>query len=442
MTRYGENFNMRMYDIITKKKNNEELTKKEIDFFVKGYVDGEIPDYQVSALLMAICFNGMTEDESVNLTESMLNSGETLDLSAFGNYSVDKHSTGGVGDKTTLIIAPIVASLGGKLAKMSGRGLGHTGGTIDKLESIYGFKTSMSTSDFFAQAENTGLAVIGQRTEFVPADKKLYALRDVTATVNSIPLIASSIMSKKLAAGAKSIMLDVKVGSGAFMKSIKDAESLAKLMILIGKKLGRNVSAMITNMDVPLGRYVGNSLEVFEAVEVLNGRGSEDLKNITQELSANMISMIYGYYLDKSRKLVKETVANGNALKKFKEWVIAQGADAERINKNDYLPKAKYKFAVLSPKSGFISSMNAEEIGICACMTGAGRENKDDIIDLSAGIELLHKTGDYISAGEELAYIYTNKNGKEDLLKNKYISSVVISDTPPDKIELIYKILK
>ena len=442
MTGYGENFDMRMYDIITKKKNNEELTKAEIDFFIKGYVGSEIPDYQVSALLMAICFNGMTEDESVNLTESMLNSGETLDLSAFGNFSVDKHSTGGVGDKTTLIIAPIVASLGGKLAKMSGRGLGHTGGTIDKLESISGFKTSMSTSEFFAQVEKTGLAVIGQSAEFVPADKKLYALRDVTATVNSIPLIASSIMSKKLAAGAKSIVLDVKVGSGAFMKSVDDAERLAKLMVLIGKKLGRNIAAVITNMDVPLGRYVGNSLEVFEAVEVLSGRGSEDLKIITQELSANMISMIYGHSLDKSRELVKETISNGNALKKFKEWIIAQGADVEKINKNDYLPKARYKIPVISPKSGFISSMNAEEIGVCACMTGAGRNSKDDIIDLSAGIEILHKTGDYISAGEELAYIYTNKNEKEIYLKEKYISSLVISEALPPKNELIYKILR
>ena len=442
MTGHGENADMRMYDIITKKKNNEELTKEEIDFFIKGYVSGDIPDYQASALLMAVCFNGMAEDESVNLTESMLNSGETLDLSAFGDLSVDKHSTGGVGDKTTLIIAPIVASLGGKLAKMSGRGLGHTGGTIDKLESIYGFKTSMSTSDFFAQAEKIGLAVIGQTAEFVPADKKLYALRDVTATVNSIPLIASSIMSKKLAAGAKSIMLDVKVGSGAFMKSVDDAEKLAKLMISIGKKLGRNVSAMITNMDVPLGEYVGNSLEVFEAIEVLSGRGSEDIRIITQELSANMLSMIYGYSLDKSRELVSQTVQNGNALNKFKEWIVAQGADIEKINKNDFLPQAKHKFAVLSERNGFISSMRAEDIGICACMTGAGRENKDDIIDLSAGIKILHKTGDYVSAGDELAHIYTNKSDKEELLKNKYLSSIVISDTAPEKTKLIYKIIK
>ena len=433
---------MRMYDIITKKKNNEELTKSEIDFFIKGYVSGEIPDYQVSALLMAVCFNGMTEDESVNLTESMLNSGETLDLSAFGDLSVDKHSTGGVGDKTTLIIAPIVASLGGKLAKMSGRGLGHTGGTIDKLESIYGFKTSMTTPEFFAQVEKIGLAVIGQTAEFVPADKKLYSLRDVTATVNSIPLIASSIMSKKLAAGAKSIMLDVKVGSGAFMKSVNDAEKLADLMISIGKKLGRNVSAMITNMDMPLGEYVGNSLEVFEAIEVLSGRGSEDIRIITQELSANMISMIYGYSLDKSRKLVNQTVQNGNALNKFKEWITAQGADIEKINKNNFLPQAKYKITVLSEKSGFISSMQAEDIGVCACMTGAGRENKDDIIDLSAGIKILHKTGDYVSAGDELAHIYTNKGDKEELLKNKYLSSIVISDTAPEKTKLIYKIMK
>ena len=432
---------MRMYDIITKKKNNEELTKEEIDFFIDGYVKGDIPDYQASALLMAICFNQMTEEESVNLTESMLNSGKTLDLSSFRSLSVDKHSTGGVGDKTTLIIAPIVASLGGKLAKMSGRGLGHTGGTIDKLESISGFKTSMSTSDFFAQAEKTGVAVVGQTENFVPADKKLYALRDVTATVNSIPLIASSIMSKKLAAGAKSIMLDVKVGSGAFMKSVEDAEKLANLMILIGKRLGRNVCAMITNMDDPLGRYVGNSLEVFEAVEVLSGRGSEDIKTVALELSANMLSMIYGYSIEKSRALVLESIQNGSALNKFKEWIIAQGADLEKINKNDYLPKAKYKIAVLSDKDGYISSMRAENIGVCACMAGAGRESKDDVIDLSAGIEILRKTGDYVSAGDELAYIYTNKTEKEELLKNKYLNSLLFSKAPPEKAKLIYKIL-
>lgn len=432
---------MRMYDIITKKKNNEELTKEEIDFFIDGYVKGDIPDYQASALLMAICFNQMTEEESVNLTESMLNSGKTLDLSSFGSLSVDKHSTGGVGDKTTLIIAPIVASLGGKLAKMSGRGLGHTGGTIDKLESISGFKTSMSTSDFFAQAEKTGVAVVGQTENFVPADKKLYALRDVTATVNSIPLIASSIMSKKLAAGAKSIMLDVKVGSGAFMKSVEDAEKLANLMILIGKKLGRNVCAMITNMDDPLGRYVGNSLEVFEAVEVLSGRGSEDIKTVALELSANMLSMIYGYSIEKSRALVFESIQNGSALNKFKEWITAQGADLEKINKNDYLPKAKYKIAVLSDKDGYISSMKAEDIGVCACMAGAGRESKDDVIDLSAGIEILRKTGDYVSAGDDLAYIYTNKTEKAELLKNKYLNSLLFSKAPPEKAKLIYKIL-
>ncbi len=431
---------MRIYDVITKKKNGLPLSKEEIAFFVNGYVDGSIPDYQISPLLMAICFKGMTDEETVFLTDCMMKSGETLDLSIFGDKSVDKHSTGGVGDKTTPIIAPIVAAIGGKVAKMSGRGLGHTGGTIDKLEAIAGFSTSMETADFFSQVEKIGIAVVGQTTNFVPADKKLYALRDVTATVDSIPLIASSIMSKKLASGASSILLDVKVGSGAFMKSVEEARKLAELMILIGKKLGRKVSAMITNMDVPLGRYVGNSLEIYEAVSVLQGGGDEDIKNITRELSAKMVSLSCGYEIEKARLLVKEAVESGAAYEKFKEWVVAQGADKEKLENNTYLPVAKYKVSVKAKKDAYISKMDTEKIGVCACMTGAGRESKDDVIDLSAGIEILAKTGDYVKAGEELAIIYTNKE-KTDNIIDAYLSALEFSSEKVDEPTLIYDIL-
>lgn len=432
---------MRMYDIITKKKNKLSLSREEIEFFINGYMDNSIPDYQASALMMAICFNGMDDDETVYLTESMLNSGEKLDLSLFGDVSVDKHSTGGVGDKTTLIIAPIVASLGGKVAKMSGRGLGHTGGTIDKLEAISGFKTSLEMADFLSQVDKTGLAVIGQTANLAPADKKLYALRDVTATVDSMPLIASSIMSKKLASGSHSILLDVKVGSGAFMKCEKDAEKLAQIMISIGKKMGRNVSAMLSSMDVPLGRFVGNSLEVYEAISVLSGGGNDDIRNICIELSSKMVSMSCGYGIEKAKALVIEAIENGSALNKFKEWVIAQGADAEKIKENNFLPKAKYKLPVLAAESGYIKSMDTQKIGVCACMTGAGRESKNDIIDLSAGLEILRKAGDYIKAGEEIAFIYTNKLSDIEKIKALYISSLELSEDKVERPTLIYKII-
>lgn len=431
---------MRIYDVITKKKSGLPLTKEEIEFFINGYVDGSIPDYQISPLLMAICFKGMTDEETVFLTDSMMRSGETLDLSVFGDKSVDKHSTGGVGDKTTLIIAPIVASIGGKVAKMSGRGLGHTGGTIDKLESISGFSTSIEADAFFKQVEKIGVAVVGQTANLVPADKKLYALRDVTATVDSIPLIASSIMSKKLASGAASILLDVKVGSGAFMKSVEEAKKLAELMIFIGKKLGRNVSAMITNMDVPLGRYVGNSLEVYEAVSVLEGGGDEDIKNITRELAAKMISLSCGYEIEKARELVDEAIRSGAAIKKFKEWVIAQGADKDKLDDGTYLPVAKNKVSVLARADGYISKMDTEKIGICACMTGAGRESKSDVIDLSAGIEILAKTGDYVKAGDELAIIYTAKENTESMI-DTYLSALEFSSEKVDYPTLIYDVL-
>lgn len=432
---------MRMYDIIKKKRDGGILSKEEIDFFITGYVDGSIPDYQASALCMAIFYKGMTEEETATLTLSMAHSGDTVDLSRFGNMTADKHSTGGVGDKTTLIVAPICAAAGCIMAKMSGRGLGHTGGTVDKLESIEGFNTQLSTEEFFNTVEKTGLAVVGQTGNLTPADKKLYALRDVTATVDSIPLIASSIMSKKLAAGAHTIVLDVKYGSGAFMKTPDDAESLAKEMVKIGNNCGRNTSAVITNMDRPLGNNIGNALEVIEAIDVLQGNGPQDLKEVCLALATQIVSLSKNISKEDAKALVEETFSSGKAFSKFKEWIKAQGGNTAWIDNTDLFPKAKHSFDIFAEKDGYIASMDAEKIGISAVILGAGRETKDDTIDMSAGIILCKKNGDKVKSGDILATVYTDKKESFINAKKLFCEAVKITAEKPENEKLIYDVI-
>ncbi len=430
---------MRMYDIIQKKKLGLELSNEEIVFFVKGYTNNEIPDYQVSALMMAVYFNGMTKSETVNLTTAMANSGDNIDLSLFSTFSVDKHSTGGVGDKTSLIVAPIVASLGGKVAKMSGRGLGHTGGTVDKLESIPGYRTSLETRDFLKQVENIGIAIIGQTGNLAPADKKLYALRDVTATVDSIPLITSSIMSKKIAAGSHSIVLDVKCGSGAFMKNPEEAEFLAKEMVDIGKLCGRNMAALITDMDTPLGNAIGNSLEVIEAISILKGEKQGDLFEVCVALASNMISLVYSIDIEEAKKQVLESIKSGKALVKMKEWISSQGGDVRYIEDTSLFEKSKHSIDVSALESGYIEKMNTEEIGRISVFLGAGRNNKDDRIDHSSGIILNKKTGDYVEKGDKLGTLYTNCKESLTEAKRRYLGSIIFSEKQIKRPTLIYK---
>ncbi len=433
---------MRMYDIIYKKRKGEELTDEEIAFFVQGYTDGDVKDYQASALTMAICFQGMTRRETATLTKCMAHSGDTVNLSRFGDMSVDKHSTGGVGDKTSLIVGPIVASLGGKLAKMSGRGLGHTGGTVDKLEAITGFKTSLSEQEFLEQVEKVGLAIIGQTGNLTPADKKLYALRDVTATVDSIPLIVSSIMSKKIAAGSHSIVLDVKVGSGGFMKTVEDAEILAQNMVDIGKSCGRNMAALLTDMDCPLGSNVGNALEVIEAVQVLKGEKTGDLRDVCVELASAMVSLVYGIDSKEAHARVEDAITSGKAFAKMKEWVGAQGGDISLLEDTGTFPKTKYALDVVCEKDGYITQMDAEGIGIASVMLGAGRATKDDDIDYAAGIILAKKTGDKVCKGDVLCTLYTNKQGSEIGAAQRYLESITIGDTHVARKPLVYKIVR
>ena len=433
---------MRMYDIIEKKKMGESLTDDEIHFVIDGYVKGTIPDYQVSPLLMAIYFSGMDDRETAALTKAMMNSGDVVDLSEFGDATVDKHSTGGVGDKTSLVVAPIMASLGCKMAKMSGRGLGHTGGTVDKLESIPGFKTSLSPDEFFDQVRNTGLAIIGSTANLAPADKKLYALRDVTATVNSVPLIASSIMSKKLAAGAHNIVLDVKIGSGAFMKTEEDGRTLARKMVDIGKNFGRNIAAVVTNMDRPLGFAVGNSLEVLEAVSVLKNESRGDLRDICVALASNLLSLCYGWSEEESEARANEAIESGATLEKFKEWITAQGGDASFVDDPSLLGKAEYTFEFKAERDGYISHMNAETIGKTASVLGAGREKKTDDIDHTAGIILKRKTGDYVKKGETIALFYTSKEESEKAAAEMFSSAVDFSDESPVEKPLVYGVIK
>lgn len=429
---------MRMYDIIAKKRDGAELSTEEIQFFIDGYVKGDIPDYQASALMMAVYFRGMTPRETADLTLCMANSGETVDLSSIDSMKVDKHSTGGVGDKTTLIVAPIVASLGVRVAKMSGRGLGHTGGTVDKLESIPGMKTALDRETFFSIVRKVGVSVIGQSGNLVPADKKLYALRDVTATVESIPLIASSIMSKKIAAGSDCILLDVKTGSGAFMKTVNDSILLAEAMVSIGEHVGRRTIALITDMDRPLGSAIGNSLEVCEACETLRGRGPEDLTGICLELAANMLHLAGKGTVAACRSLAREQIGNGAAFQKFREMVAAQGGDVSVLDDNAKFPQAAVKREIPAPRDGFILSMNTEKCGVASVELGAGRERKEDPVDFSAGIRLLKKTGDAVKAGEPLAVFCTSSEAKCAEAEKLFLGAMEIGGQPPKPVALIH----
>lgn len=403
---------MNVYEIIDKKKRGLELNQTEIEYLINGYVNNEIPDYQISAWLMAVYFQGMTDRELLALTNCMTKSGEIVDLSSIMGVKVDKHSTGGVGDKVTLVVAPIVAACGGKVAKMSGRGLGFTGGTIDKLEAIPGLKTALAEEEFFNMVNEIGLAVMGQSADIAPADKKLYALRDVTATVDSIPLIASSIMSKKLAAGSDKIVLDVTVGSGAFMKDKENAVQLAEKMVAIGNGAGKKTVAILTNMDVPLGKMVGNNLEVVEAIETLKGRGPEDLIAVVVEIASTMLYLAQIGTKEECMKKVKRVIADGSALEKLKLMVERQGGDGSYIENPYQFEKAIYQHEIIANNSGYIGKMNTEECGKAAVLLGAGREVKDDPIDMTAGIQFNKKTGDVVKQGDIVAIAYSSSKEK------------------------------
>ncbi|MBA3927561.1 pyrimidine-nucleoside phosphorylase [Listeria rustica] len=419
---------MRMVDVISKKRDGKELTTEEIQFVVDGYTAGKIPDYQVSALAMAIFFQDMTDRERADLTMAMVNSGETIDLSAIEGIKVDKHSTGGVGDTTTLVLAPLVAALDVPVAKMSGRGLGHTGGTIDKLEAIEGFHVEITKEQFIDLVNRDKVAVIGQSGNLTPADKKLYALRDVTGTVNSIPLIASSIMSKKIAAGADAIVLDVKTGAGAFMKTDKDAENLAHAMVRIGNNVGRQTMAVISDMSQPLGFAIGNALEVQEAIDTLKGEGPEDLTELVLILGSQMVVLAKkAKDLDEAREMLKEVMANGKALAKFKDFLNNQGGDGSIVDDPSKLPQAKFKIDVPAKESGVVSEIVADEIGIAAMLLGAGRATKEDEIDLAVGIMLRKKVGDKVAAGEPLVTIYANKEDVK-VVEAKIYENIRVSD--------------
>lgn len=429
---------MRMYDILAKKRDGGILTDEEIQFFIDGYVSGAIPDYQASALLMAIFLKGMTPHETAALTRSMAQSGDLVDLSSIDGIKVDKHSTGGVGDKTTLIVAPVVASLGVRVAKMSGRGLGHTGGTVDKLESIPGFRTTLDREAFFDVVRRVGVSVIGQSGNLAPADKKLYALRDVTATVNSIPLIASSIMSKKIAAGSDRILLDVKTGSGAFMKTLEDSIALAKEMVSIGEHVGRRTVALITDMDRPLGCAIGNALEVREACETLQGRGPADLTEVCIELAANMLWLAEKGELAQCRSLARQQIANGEAFAKLKEMVQAQGGDTSVLDDPSRFDRSNVCYEVLAQREGFLYAMDTERCGIASMELGAGREKKEDPIDYSAGIVLRKKVGDFVRKGEVLASFYSSEESKCRTAEQTFTQALRIQDARPKQTALIH----
>ncbi|WP_066873085.1 pyrimidine-nucleoside phosphorylase [Clostridium mediterraneense] len=433
---------MRMYDLILKKRQGLELTKEEIDYFIKNYTDGNIPDYQVSALMMAIFFNKMNKRETADLTMAMVNSGDVLDLSEIEGIKVDKHSTGGVGDTTTLVLAPMVAALDIPVAKMSGRGLGHTGGTIDKLESFKGFSVEMTNREFIDNVNSLKIAVGGQTGDLAPADKKLYALRDVTATVDNVSLIASSIMSKKIAAGADAIVLDVKVGDGAFMKNAEDAKLLATEMVDIGTNVGRNTIAIISDMDQPLGYAVGNALEVKEAIETLKGNGPKDLFELCLTLGSNMVVLAKkAETAEQAREMLLETISSGKALEKLKQFVKAQGGDETVIDDTDKLPKAKYVVEVKADRAGKVSKIHAENIGLIAMELGAGRATKDSVIDLAVGIILTKKREDEVKVGDVIAYVHANDMEKAEKAVSKILENYEISETAPS-IPLIYGIVK
>lgn len=428
---------MRMYDIIKNKRDGGKLSKEEIDFFVKGYTAGEIPDYQASALCMAIYFRGMDDEETTNLTLAIAASGDKVDLSGINGVKVDKHSTGGVGDKTSLIIAPIVASYGVKVAKMSGRGLGHTGGTIDKLEAIDGYQTSIDKKEFFRIVNEVGVSIIGQSGNLAPADKKLYALRDVTATVDSLPLIVSSIMGKKLAAGADCILLDVKTGSGGFMKTLEDSTKLAKSMVEIGHLAGKKVIALITDMDVPLGKAIGNSLEVIEAVETLKGEGPEDLTEICIDIAANMLYMAGKGTVKECEALAKKAIADGSAIQTLVKMVHAQGGNEKLLLDTSLFKKAAYDYEVKAPKTGYIEHVDTESYGMASLALGAGRAKKEDPIDYSAGITLEKKTGDFVKEGDVIAVLHTNKPESVKEAEERILNATEISSEPVEKKPII-----
>lgn len=432
---------MTAYEVIRNKRDKLELTFDEISWFINGHLEGNVSDYQMSALLMAIYLNGMSDSETVALTNALALSGETIDLGSFGNATVDKHSTGGVGDKTTLVVAPIAASLGCFVAKMSGRGLGFTGGTYDKLSSIPGYKITPEKDEFLAIVRKTGLSVVGQSDRLTPADKKIYALRDVTATVDSLPLIASSIMSKKIAAGAHSIVLDVKYGAGAFMKTPETALRLAETMVRIGKEQWRNTTAIITDMNVPLGFAVGNNLEVIEAVKLLQGANIPDLYRECVNIAALMVSSAKNIPFERAKVLSAEALDSGAAYNKFVQWISAQGGDVSYIENTNKFYRCKYSADVCAEKDGYLYKMDTEKIGETACLLGAGRKTVDDDIDYSAGIILNKKTGDYVERGERLCTLYSNDKSIIDLAKAMYGSAVEINDKRPESLPEIYKIV-
>ena len=434
---------MRMYDLIMKKRNGGELTAEEIREFITGYVRGDIPDYQVSALMMAIYFQGMTQAETLALTMAMAESGDRLDLSRIPGVKVDKHSTGGVGDKTSLALTPMVAALGVPIAKMSGRGLGHTGGTIDKLESFSGFTTSIPTEQFEENVRSIGISIMGQTADLAPADKKLYALRDVTATVDQMSLIASSIMSKKLAAGADAIVLDVKTGSGAFMKTQEASVALAEEMVRIGNGAGRKTIAVISDMDQPLGYAVGNALEVKEAIDTLNGKGPEDFTELCLTLGTYML-LAGGKARDEkeARAKLTEVIANGSALRKLAEFVAAQGGDPRQVYQPETLPKAEIMEEIPAPSDGYIAHIECSEIGICSLILGGGRETKESRIDLSVGLVLHRKVGDYVTKGDSLATIHANDRGKLETARERFLKAYTFSDTAVEQKPLIRDVIR
>lgn len=431
---------MRMVDIIAKKRDGKELTKEEIDFFIKGYTAGDVPDYQASSFAMATYFQDMTDDERAHLTMAMVESGDQIDLSEIEGIKVDKHSTGGVGDTTTLVLAPLVAALDVPVAKMSGRGLGHTGGTIDKLEAVEGFHVEITEQEFIDLVNKDKVAVIGQTGNLTPADKKLYALRDVTGTVNSIPLIASSIMSKKIAAGADAIVLDVKTGAGAFMKTIEESELLAHAMVKIGNNVGRNTMAIISDMSQPLGRAIGNALEVKEAIETLKGEGPEDLTELVLTLGSQMVVLAEkANTLEEAREKLQTVIDNGEALKRFKVFLENQGGDGTVVDDVSKLPQAKYTFEVEAKESGYVSNIVADEIGVASMLLGAGRATKDDIIDLAVGLMLNKKVGDKVEKGESLVTIYANREDVSNV-KSKILENITIDEKQVNPT-LIHKVI-
>lgn len=433
---------MRMYDVILKKRNGNELTKEEINYFINGYTAGSIPDYQASALCMAIYFKGMNKRETADLTEAMAHSGDMLDLSGIKGIKVDKHSSGGVGDKISLIVIPLVASAGVPVAKLSGRGLGHTGGTIDKLESIKGFKTSLDMETLIGNVNKYGMAIAGQTANLTPADKKLYALRDVTATVDSVPLIASSIMSKKIAAGADCIVLDVKVGSGAFMKSVEDAVELANTMVGIGKSLNKRTVAVVTDMNQPLGHEVGNANEVREAIQVLKGKGAEDETEVALTIASYM-GYLGGAFKDisEAKSKMKEYIQSGAAIDKLKKLIEIQGGDSNIVDHPELLPQAKNHVPVYAARAGYIQSMQTDQIGIAAMLLGAGRKSKEDKIDFAAGITIKKKLGDRVEKGDVLCILHTNLDSTSDAA-GRINDAYAIGDEKPQPIKYIHQIIE